>query len=136
MNEFSFSFDHIAISVQDLQEAIQWYSDIFGFEKLRVFDRPDMKLKGAQLKLNNIKLEVFEPYEPAALPEYRKTLESDLHTLGTKHFALNVNDLEAAYKSLKNKGVLFSGKPTIGKTSKYVFCQDPSGILIELREDL
>ena len=89
-----------------------------------------------QLKLGDIKLELFEPYEPKELPVYRKTLKSDLHTLGTKHFALNVNDLESAYENLKKSGVSFLGEPNIGKTSKYVFCLDPSGILIELREDL
>jgi catechol 2,3-dioxygenase-like lactoylglutathione lyase family enzyme len=136
MKELSFSFDHVAISVKDLDEAIQWYSDIFGFEQIRLFDRPDLKMKGAQLKLGTIKLEIFQPYEPNELPSYRKTLESDLQTLGTKHFALNVNDLVSAYKELKKSGVSFLGEPKIGKTSKYVFCQDPSGTLIELREDL
>jgi methylmalonyl-CoA/ethylmalonyl-CoA epimerase len=136
MKELSFSFDHVAISVKDLEEAIQWYSDVFGFEKIRLFDRPDLEMKGAQLKLGAIKLEIFQPYVAKKLPAYRKTLESDLHTLGTKHFALNVNDLESAYEELKKRSVSFLGEPNIGKTSKYVFCMDPSGILIELREDL
>ena len=136
MKEFVFTFDHIAISVKDIEQTLQWYADIFGFERVRVFDRPDLKLKGAQMKLGNCKLEIFAPYAPHDLPDYRKTLETDLQTLGTKHFALTVNDLEAAHKELQKKGVSFLNEPSIGKTSKYVFCKDPDGILIELREDL
>lgn len=132
----TFALDHIAITVSNLEKSLHWYSECFGFERVRVFDKPALQVKGATMKLGSFKFEIFAPYEPSKLPEYRKTLESDLKTLGTKHFALNSDDLESAYAYLKKKGVAFLSEPNIGKKSKYVFCQDPDGILIELRQDL
>lgn len=136
MKQAVFVFDHIALTVANLQKSMQWYSDTFGFESLRVFDKPDLKLRGGHMSLGNLKLELLAPYEPRPLPEYRKKLETDLMTVGTKHLALRVDDLNSAYEALKKKGVEFLSEPNTGKKSTHIFCRDLDGILIEIREEL
>ena len=48
------------------------------------------------LKLNNTYLEIFSYKEYKSLPETAKATATDLPILGTKHFALGVEDIEKA----------------------------------------
>lgn len=128
---------HVAFTVHDLDEAIGWYKDIFGFE---VAHRHKDKGGSMQIALLNVgdgfNLELFHfPNNTKDLPEYRKDLMADLKTIGTKHLCLQVEDLDAEVESLRAKGISFSGeKDSAFFGGSYMFLKDPSGNLIELCE--
>lgn len=130
-----FEMDHVAIAVSDLDRSMKWYSSVFGFETKAKFDRPDLKVKGAIMALGQYKLELFGPYEPEPMEEYRKRLETSLQVVGAQHFALSVDDVVQAQKYLRQQGVECQDI-TEGKTAKYLFCKDLDGILIEVKQNL
>ena len=130
-----FKVDHTCIAVSNLDRSIKWYG-IFGFEEQTRFERPDLKFKGALLKLGGYRLELFEPYEPQKLEKYRQELAESLRHVGLQHVALVVDDVEKAHKYLQSQGVEFATEMTTGKTAKYIFCRDPDGILLEIKQEL
>ena len=127
-----YDLEHVAISVSDLDRTVAWYGVTFGFAEVGRSDKPDLGVKVALLRLHEHLLEVFGSYEPQPLPEGEDKLRSSLQRLGTKHMALVVDDAVAAYEQLQAGGVDLETEVVAGQTSKYFFCRDPDGILIEV----
>jgi glyoxylase I family protein len=87
------------------------------------------------LKKDRVALELFEFKNHKTLPKYRKDLTSDLKTLGTKHFALAIDDISRIYNKLKKSGVKLATDIRLFENGlKYFFIKDPDGILIEAIE--
>ena len=128
----TYQIEHIALSVSNLDRSIEWYCANFGFEEEGRSDKPALKVKIARLRLGNLWVEVFEPYERRPLPEGEDVLGTSLQRLGTKHMALLVDDIRAAREQLLAHGADLETDLTEGSTSSYLFCRDPDGILIEV----
>ena len=128
----TYALEHVAISVSDLDRTVAWYGETFGFAEVGRSDKPDLGARVALLRLGDRFLEVFAPYEALALPEGEDHLRSSLQRLGTKHMALVVDDVAAAYGELQAAGVAMDTELVAGRTSQYFFCRDLDGILIEV----
>ena len=128
----TYRLEHVAISVTDLDRTVDWYGRSFGFEEIARSDKPDLGVKVAAMRLGDRLLEIFQPYEPLPIPEGESALRTSLQRLGTKHMALAVDDIEAAAEQLRAGGAEIETDVVEGSTSKYVFCRDPDGILIEV----
>ncbi|MBR9675633.1 VOC family protein [Candidatus Woesearchaeota archaeon] len=126
---------HTAITVSDLDRSMSWYQKL-GFKPSKLFERKEMGAKIALMYLNNgYGLELFSFKEFNPLPEYRKTLIGDLRTIGTKHLALGVEDIVVACEELRKKGIAIGQEPSVGGSGhRYVFLNDPDGVLVELFE--
>ncbi len=129
-----FNIDHIAISVRDLEETIKFYKK-FGFVLFKEYH--DEVVDIVMLKLNEIFLEIFHYNDNYELPKHSKELESDLKTIGTKHFALRVENIDDARQWVENKNLnnveIKINKGRLGRS--YFFIKDPNGILIEIIEE-
>ncbi len=126
---------HIALSVSDLDKSAHFYRKHFGFRLTEEYPHKEAGLTIAVLKKNDIALELFEFKKSHALPNYRKGLNTDLKTIGAKHFSFAVADIERAYKRLKKSGVRFATPICIFDNGlKYFFIKDPDGILVEIIE--
>lgn len=128
---------HVAFTVRDLNEAIEWYKVAFGFNVTHSHKSKDGDMQIALLKVaDDFNLELFHfSSSTENIPEYRKELVTDLKTIGTKHLCLQVEDLDAEIKHLGENGVSFSGKKDSAFFGgNYIFLRDPSGNLIELCE--
>lgn len=128
-----FSVNHVAISVENLEESLNFYT-AFGFKKIKEYH--DESVDIVLLKLKRVILEVFFYSSHSSLPNHAKTLSEDLQTVGTKHFALGVKDIDKAREFVINLGFA-SENPVIqkGRLGKnYFFISDPSGILLEIIE--
>lgn len=68
------------------------------------------------------------------LPGYRKGLMDDLHVIGTKHLCIEIKNLDAFVKELKQKGVEPQKISQAGFGGRFTFIKDNNGILIELYE--
>jgi glyoxylase I family protein len=55
-------------------------------------------------------------------------------TPGLRHIAISVENFDAAYAALKDKGVSFLGEPYMNQTNRLVFFTDPEGNQIHLIE--
>jgi methylmalonyl-CoA/ethylmalonyl-CoA epimerase len=142
-----FAADHFSVSVPDLETAIAWYSDIFGFTVEARFEIDAIPAKAAFLRSPALRLELWQALGSAPVPEARREPNSDLRTCGTKHIAFSVPDLQGRLKELVKRGVDIAAvqrdpadpmqpdpDPTApGKSPAFAaFIRDPAGSLIEL----
>ena len=87
-----FNINHIAISVSDIDKSVEFYKK-FGFKEFKSWNAEDNSIRIRMLKLNNVVLEMFCYKEYKELPQTAKSIETDLPVIGTKHFALGVEDI-------------------------------------------
>ena len=133
---------HVAVGVSDLDSAVTFYEQAFGFTVVQrsEFDQVDQvdaaigltgaKAKMAMLKTPNSYLEVWQYTSPAP-----RDLRSDPSDHGYPHIALQVTEIEAEYDRLSKLGMTFAG-PVVhfGESSSAIYGRDPFGNLIELYE--
>ena len=94
-----FNVNHIAISVIDNEKSIEFYKK-FGFKEFKKWKAEDESIKIDMLKLNDTVLEIFCYKEYIEIPETAKSTATDLPVIGTKHFALGVQNIEQSKEFL------------------------------------
>jgi len=119
-------YSHVAIAVDDLAAARDFYCGIFGFEEL---PRPDFGFPGMWLGVGALQLHFIETDE---LPTPGK---------GFPHYALYVptEKYDETLEALRAAGVPFLGEPVTRvdfetTTVLQAFVTDPSGNVIELTD--
>jgi catechol 2,3-dioxygenase-like lactoylglutathione lyase family enzyme len=141
-------FDHIGVTVPDLDEAHAFFVDVLGCEylyeigpfvhdddwmstHLNVADRTVMRRLHFFRLGGQAVFEVFE-YEAAA-QDPTPPLNSDI---GGHHVALYADDLDAAVARLRELGVTVLGEPTVSKGphlgQRWVYFLAPWGMQFEL----
>ena len=136
--------DHTALSVPDMDAAIDFYSGVLGFEVLMNFawpsgakplddlvGLPDSASKVAMLKLGDTKLEIFQYQNPVGKAQDPERPVSD-H--GIIHLCLAVSDIQQVYERLCDAGVRFNSPPIDMGAEKCVYGRDPFGNVLELLE--
>ena len=128
----TYRFNRVAFTVRDLEESIAWYKEVLGFVLIFRYEKPHIKL--VHLKLNEFVLELLEfGGRTATIPNYRKTLNDELHVVGTKHLSIETEDLESSIVDLEKKGVEFASEiDESAAGGRFIFFKDCNGILIEL----
>lgn len=128
-------FGHTAISVKNLARSVAFYGKFFGLKCSEKYTHKKIGLTIAVLRKENVALEFFEFKKCIALPGYRKTLDSDLKTIGVKHFSFGVVDIKGVFKRFKKARVKFETDLSVFDNGKhYFFIKDPDGILVEIME--
>ena len=136
--------DHIGVIVDDLPAAKEFFLD-FGLE---VQGEADMegKLVDNLLGLNNVKTSIVMMRPPGGetsielikfhSPSDEKGVQHHaMYTLGIRHIAFLVEDLEALLTKLKAKGAEVLGEIQIYENSyKLCYVRGPEGIILDLNE--
>lgn len=128
-----FTFDHSAISVDNLEQSVDFYKKL-GFKNDKEFH--DENLDIVYLSLGDMCLELFHYVKHNNIPDYYKDNDTNLHTVGNKHFAFRVEDILKAKEFIENNDI-YSDEIILkkGRTCKaYFFIKDPNGIYIEFIE--
>jgi glyoxylase I family protein len=126
---------HIALSVSSIDKSIAFYRKNFGLVCREKYRHPELGFTIAIIKKNNIALELFEFKKHKKLPQYRRDLDTELKTLGVKHFSLEVTNIENTLRRLKKNKVRFATDiSTFDTGQRYFFIRDPDGILVELMQ--
>ena len=130
-----FNVNHVSISVTDMEKSIKFYKK-FGFEDFKSWNAEDESIRINMLKLKGFVLEMFCYKEYGKLPETAKDTATDLPIIGTKHFALGVDNIEKAKEFVIQNGIMSNVDIKVGRLGRpYFFIKDPDGILIEIIEN-
>jgi len=124
---------HVGISVNNMDEAIEWYRKNLDFEKISDDYYDFLQARIVFVKNGDFQIELFEYKEPKELPKERRFPNSDLQTVGTKHIAFNTDDIAALLEKFKTNGVDIVMERVMEGNSM-CFIRDNSGILIEFIE--
>jgi methylmalonyl-CoA/ethylmalonyl-CoA epimerase len=129
-----FQFHHGAVNVPDLEQAIQWYADVLGFEIERRFEIPPAHAKVAMVRKGPLRFELFEKTDAKPLPKERRMPMTDLQTHGNKHVAFRITDLQSVLREFEalNVDIAFVVQEKFGKGC---FIRDCAGNLIEFVEE-
>lgn len=125
---------HVAIAVNNLEEAARFYKDVLGLKFSGIETITDQKTRAVFFKIGEASLELVQPTESDS--PLMKFLES--RGPGIHHLCLEVDDVEGEAKAILDKGAaLVDPKPGPGAHgTKVVFVHPKStgGVLIELCE--
>ena len=111
-------FTHVSIGATDLEESARFYKDFCGMEEV---PSPDFSGPVRWLRVGNLQLHLFLDNSPA--PQRH-------------HFALDVDDFEAAYTKAEELGVRDGGRYSTVRElpdgAVQMYLRDPAGNLVEI----
>ncbi len=123
--------DHIAIAVNDVEEAAKKYKEALGVDSVE-FDTIETEgVKVAIIHLENGRIELMEPTNDTS--PIKKFL--DKKGPGLHHMALETNDIDGEVTRMEGCGIQFLGKVRNGSAgTKVTFIHPKSlnGVLAEL----
>lgn len=112
------SMDHVNMTVKNLEESVEFYKKLFGFEVKK--EQPEDKSK--IIGNDNIKLCLYE--DPEISPEG-----------GIAHFGFHIENFDEIMETCKSLGVkVYYDGPVQFEKSRSIYIEDPSGYDIELSE--
>jgi methylmalonyl-CoA/ethylmalonyl-CoA epimerase len=125
---------HIAVVVDDLQGALDFWRETLGLDLARIDEVPAERAQVAFLPTGGCEIELVKPTtDDSGLARYLEKRGPGMH-----HICLEVDDLEGMLAQLKAKGVqLINNRPVSGKDGvKYAFIHPKSagGVMVELYE--
>ena len=110
--------NHVSIGAADLQESVQFYTEIFGAEMI---DTPNFGYPVQWLRVGDLQLHLFERH--GAAPDYH-------------HFALAVDDFEAVFRATRARGIhdqtMGSHLNQLPSGQVQLYFRDPGGNLVEV----
>jgi len=112
------SMDHVNMTVKNLEESVDFYKKLFGFEVKK--EQPEDKSK--IIGNDSIKLCLYE--NPEMSPEG-----------GIAHFGFHIENFDEIMETCKSLGVkVYYDGPVQFEKSRSIYIEDPSGYDIELSE--
>lgn len=121
---------HVGISVNNMEEALDWYKKNLDFELVKDDYVPPLKARICFIRNGDFEIELFQYDEPKPIPEDRLTPNSDLQTVGTKHVAFAAPDMKALKEKFLANGVDIAHEVMM-EGNNVMFVRDCSGVLIE-----
>jgi catechol 2,3-dioxygenase-like lactoylglutathione lyase family enzyme len=111
-------FTHVSIGTTDLGESIRFYTGFSGMEEVPL---PDFSGPVRWLRVGDLQLHLFLDEDPAP---------------ARHHFALDVDDFEAAYKKAEELGIRDDGRYSAVRElpcgTVQMYLRDPAGNLVEV----
>ena len=129
--------DHPALAVPDMQQALDFYCGVVGFEIAFEFDLPGGLMEapfaidkaGCKVRMihkGGTKIELFE-FEDSRQGDPKRPVNQT----GITHIALTVSSLAAARDFATSRGIEITGSFSFGNMSA-IFIRDPDRNVIEL----
>jgi lactoylglutathione lyase len=128
------AFDHVGLSVADLEAAEAFYTTAFGFARQLAFELAPHPIRGVMLTHpDGFRLELFE--HSASVPGLQAATPIEAHaTRGYNHFALRSADIEGLWEQALEAGASAVMPPADSPEPgvRFAFLADPEGNLVEL----
>jgi lactoylglutathione lyase len=120
--------EHVAIIVKDMDQSIQFYSEMFGFTVRLRGNNPNREMAFLYLEAQpNMEIELIQDIDPVG--EYD---ESGI----VNHLAFTVDDLDASIRYYREKGIVFRSeepKPTL-EGGRMILFKGPNEELLQFVE--
>ena len=126
--------NHIAVVVNDLEEAMHFWVDALGLELSHREHVASEAVDVAFLPVGDSKIELLQPVDDeSGVARYLEKRGPGMH-----HICFEVDDIEAALQKLKLANVqLINEVPTVGADGRkfaFIHPKSASGVLVELYE--
>ncbi|MFB0505725.1 MAG: methylmalonyl-CoA epimerase [Thermodesulfobacteriota bacterium] len=126
--------DHIAIAVNDMNEAAKFYTDILQLDLCGVEVVTEQKTKVGFLKIGGSNIELVQPAsDDSPLAKFLETRGPGIH-----HICLEVDDIQKEVEKLKKRGVrMIDDTPRPGAHNTrvaFIHPKSSGGVIIELNE--
>ena len=124
--------NHLGIATKEINAALNFWEDALGLVNVHTEVVEDQKVRVAMLPLGESRIELLEPTsDDSPISKFLEKRGGGIH-----HIAVEVDDIEASLKTLKEKGMrLIDETPRIGAEGCLVAFVHPSsanGVLLEL----
>jgi methylmalonyl-CoA epimerase len=124
--------NHLGIATKGIDEALKFWEDALGLENVHTEIVEDQKVRVAMLPIGESRIELLEPIsEDSPISKFLEKRGSGIH-----HIAVEVEDIEASLKLLRDKGMrLIDEAPRKGAEGCLVAFVHPTsanGVLLEL----
>jgi catechol 2,3-dioxygenase-like lactoylglutathione lyase family enzyme len=128
-------FNHVSISVADLDAQVDWYRRALGFgEVIERYELPEPPVRTAVLQAApGVRIEMIERNGSERTGDYRDPLDMT-RSQGYGHWAVDVDDLDAAFTWLLDAGAseVWAPADAVAPGARFAYVKDPEGNLIEL----
>ncbi|TPX66085.1 methylmalonyl-CoA epimerase [Spizellomyces sp. 'palustris'] len=127
--------NHVAIAVPDIDKSAGFYKNVMGAKVSDKVALPEHGVYTVFVELGNTKIELLHPYGDKSPIEnfLKKKPDGGIH-----HVCIEVDDIHAAMKDLKEKKVrALDPEPKIGAHGKpvvFLHPKDCGGVLVELEQ--
>ncbi|RBW68978.1 VOC family protein [Bacillus taeanensis] len=117
---------HVSLAVTDIERAKNFYKNVLQFKEI---ERPNFGFPGAWFQIGSQQLHLI-------VHDHAQTLRTNGGINSRDgHFAVRIQDYEAALTYLTQQGIEIKSKPASKSGFKQIFCCDPDGNLIEFNVD-
>ena len=125
--------NHVAIVVRDIEESLKFWEFALGLELHHVEDVPSQASKVAFIPIGDSEIELVQPTtEDSGIAAYLEKRGEGMH-----HLCIEVDDIEAKIKELKDAGVRLineTAQVLPGRKMAFIHPKSASGVLVELYE--
>lgn len=126
-------FDHVALAVPRIVDALPIYRDLLGGRFFTGGDNPRLGYRGVQLTIPGGKVEILEPLEGS---DFLRTFLAGRPHGGLHHVTFTVPDLHDAITELERAGFTVHGESTADARWQEVFVHPKSanGVLVQFAQ--
>ena len=122
--------DHIAIAVNNVDEALKNYQNVLKIEKVEKEEVPNEKVRVVMLKLENSRIELMEPMaEDSPISKFLREKGEGIH-----HIAITADNIEEDVARAKENGMRFLGEirsGSYGRKITFIHPKSLNGVLTE-----
>lgn len=130
------AIDHVGIAVPDLDEALEFYANVFGLHSVHEEINEEQGVREAMLAVGDTdqRIQLLAPLSDESTIAKFLTRNGP----GIQQLAYRVTDIEAAAQTLRDRGMrLLYDQPRRGTSNSrvnFVHPKDAGGVLVELVE--
>jgi methylmalonyl-CoA/ethylmalonyl-CoA epimerase len=125
--------DHVAIAVNDVNEAVKNYQKILKIDHLEIEVVSNEKVRVAMIQLEDTRIELMEPTEESST--IKKFIAE--HGEGIHHIAITTDDIEKDLSRASSNGMKILGQlrgGSYGRRITFIHPKSLNGVLLELCE--
>ncbi|MBT4511472.1 MAG: methylmalonyl-CoA epimerase [Chloroflexi bacterium] len=125
--------DHVAIAVNNIDDAVASFEKLFGIKPAKIEDVPDQGVKAALIHIGDTELEFIQPIKPdTGVAKFLENKGEGIH-----HICIEVDDTDEELKRIEGEGgklIDKEGRKGLAGKIGFIHPKSVNGVLIELAQ--